>query len=126
MGGATRRMPGNLVEVSVPPLHRAIFFALACELAGICSPADSARAALPLVAYITSPDGSSPHGGSALPIVGGAGGDDFVAYRLEYRHDQPATDWVPIAGPLLTPGVNGELRVWAPPGLPASPFLGPA
>ena len=123
MGGGTRRRPGNPVEVSVPPLHRAVFFALACELAGICSPADSARAALPLVAYITSPDGSSPHGGSALPIVGGAGGDDFVSYRLEYRHDQPATDWVPIAGPVLTPVVNGELGVWDISSLPAGLYV---
>jgi hypothetical protein len=46
-----------------------------------------------------------------------------VSYRLEYRHDLPATDWVPIAGPVLTPVVNGELGVWGISSLPAGLYV---
>src|SRR5437867_3089913 len=116
-------MPLQLVEVSMALPHRALLLALAGGLACISPTWDVARAGLPLVAYITSPDGSSPHGGSALPIVGGANGDDFVSYRLEYRHDLPETDWVPIAGPVLTPVVNGELGVWGISSLPAGLYV---
>jgi subtilisin family serine protease len=68
----------------------------------------------PLAVRILAAERVEESGVEALVVRGSVYGPGFVSYRVEAASDVDDPVWVPVAGPVTAPVVDGELGRWIP------------